>query len=160
MCDKFNFKSPILYILMRNDLYSLNSQPGKVAAQSAHAANKFTHKMSKIIEKLELKDKSVKDLLASEQKDDILTICAFKSWSTCTDQGFGTTIVLGAKMHDIYKTIEVAAKMNFVCDTVYDPTYPLEDGEIIHKIPLHTCGFIFGEKENLSVLLRQFQLFS
>ncbi len=60
---------PVLYIVMRNDLPSLN--PGKLAAQAAHVANAA---------------------VKSGAKD------AVKAWERQTSQGFGTTIVLGAPL--------------------------------------------------------------
>lgn len=59
---------PILYLIMRNDLRSLN--PGKLAAQAAHCANACVAKM-----------KGHK---------------ALREWEKESRQSFGTTIVLGA----------------------------------------------------------------
>lgn len=59
---------PILYLVMRNDLPSLN--PGKLAAQAAHCANACVAKM----------------------KNTALLL----QWQRQSKQSFGTTIVLGA----------------------------------------------------------------
>lgn len=59
---------PILYLVMRNDLPSLN--PGKLAAQAAHCANAC---------------------VAAMKGSAIL-----REWQRETPQSFGTTIVLGA----------------------------------------------------------------
>lgn len=60
---------PRLYIVMRNDLPSLN--PGKLAAQAAHVANVAVERGHRKI---------------------------VRQWQNQTKQGFGTTIVLGAPL--------------------------------------------------------------
>jgi hypothetical protein len=59
--------APVLYLVMRNDLPSLN--PGKLAAQAAHVANVAVKNANPKIR---------------------------KEWESQTKQHFGTTIVLGA----------------------------------------------------------------
>lgn len=59
---------PVLYLIMRNDLPSLN--PGKLAAQAAHCANACVARMR-------------------GHK-------ALRAWERQSRQSFGTTIVLGA----------------------------------------------------------------
>lgn len=102
--------------------------PGKAVAQGAHAANQFTH--------------------------------AYKGWDTVTTweaegDGFGTTIVLGVDEDTMRKTVQLAssAGKNICHDIVHDPSYPVRDGEITHLIPLDTCAYIFGHKEELRWLL-------
>lgn len=68
---------PILYLIMRNDLPSLN--PGKLAAQAAHCANACVALM--------------------ENKNPALLL----AWQGQSKQSFGTTIVLGAGLRFIAK---------------------------------------------------------
>jgi hypothetical protein len=62
--------TPVLYLIMRDDLPSLN--PGKLAAQAAHCANACVAKMRKA-------DSAM-----------------LRKWERESSQDFGTTIVLGA----------------------------------------------------------------
>lgn len=115
---------PILYILMRSDLESLT--PGKMAAQSSHAANMAVgdgrgHASNLIYE-----------------------------WERETNSHCGTTIVLdGGSMQDIRaKLIEVEAKSfgtkaELAYGVWHDPSYPLRDGKFTHLIPLDVCGWVF-----------------
>lgn len=120
---------------MRSDMVSLN--PGKVAAQACHAANKF------------VKSCTYKKSL--------------KEWEEQSDgQGFGTTIVLDAKyLSDIIDTIEeIKDGADFLdAGIVLDQTYPVRDGEVTHLIPVKTCGYVFGKKEALSPYLSKFELY-
>ena len=61
--------APALYIVMRNDLPSLN--PGKLAAQAAHVANVAVKRCGRKV---------------------------LRAWERQTTQGFGTTIVLAAPL--------------------------------------------------------------
>lgn len=61
---------PVLYLIMRNDLPSLN--PGKLAAQAAHCANACV-------------------AVARKKQPALL-----RQWERESRQAFGTTIVLGA----------------------------------------------------------------
>ena len=66
---------PILYILMRNDMDSMN--PGKAMAQASHAANAFV----------------ANDIWEMEQMPDGI-VDLKNQWQNETTQGFGTVIVL------------------------------------------------------------------
>lgn len=112
-----------LYILMRNDLNSLN--PGKACAQAAHAANMCVATCPSTFAPL---------LLLWEQE---------------TKQGFGTTIVLGVNEAELRETVAAAKDVGLHAGIVHDPTYPLRDGKVTHYIPLDTCAFIFGDKERV-----------
>jgi len=123
----------ILYILMRNDMDSLN--PGKGMAQSSHATNCF----SKKIESLRgFNESSLSDI-------------QFKSWSETTDSGFGTVIVLEVNETELKSAIDNANQLNVIADYVLDPTYPVRDGKVTHLIPIITCGYVFGNKEDSAV---------
>jgi len=133
---------PVLYILMRSDLDSLN--PGKAMAQASHASNAMVHKAS------QSKNKHVQKML--------------KKWQTETTQGFGTCLVLDC--HDEVNMIEILGefaerKCDIVGEIVNDPSYPIRDSEITHYISLNTCAYIFGDKndEEISMVLEKFSLY-
>ncbi len=98
---------PVLYLLMRTDLPSLNV--GKGYAQACHAGNAFDHEVARIWDTLSDDDK----ILITE-------------WRNQTTQGFGTTICLGATEHQIRSSVNEAYAEGLIADTVYDPTYPCE----------------------------------
>jgi Uncharacterized conserved protein len=114
-----------LYILMRTDLASMN--PGKAVAQGAHAANQCI---------ATLMDPSDRDL--------------YEEWVAQTSKGFGTTVTLGVNARQMYETISIARELGFHAGVVHDPTYPLRDGDVVHYLPLDTCGFVFGRKSHLT----------
>jgi len=120
---------PVLYILMRNDLDSMNS--GKAMAQASHASNAFVHHMHDKTRRISVEN----DML-------------FTKWTTETRQGFGTVIVLTVNEHEMQSAIDVASRVGLVAGVVHDPTYPLLDGDIVHYIPLDTCGYVFGNKDD------------
>ncbi len=127
---------PILYLIMRTDLDSLG--PGKGMAQACHAYG------------------AVKKVIRSNlvlQQD-------FLAWMSQTEQEFGTTIVLGGTIHEI-DTILYKAKhiKNMASGWVHDPTYPVSDGDIIHVLPMDTCGFVFGERRDIKELTRELNLY-
>ena len=107
---------PVLYILMRNDLDSMN--PGKAMAQASHASNAFIHEVTE-------------------------NAFNVQEWQECTDQGFGTVLVLGGSMKDIAETISEAKEAEYIAGVVHDPTYPILDGAVCHHIPLDTCAYMF-----------------
>jgi len=151
-------KNLCLYILMRNDLGSMQS--GRAAAQASHAASAFWHKYGK-----------TKDAQA---------------WAASTPQGFGTAIVLGATFEQIKEKCAAAISQKFPCDTVIDPDYAIAfSSELLpyldksvsgdparieqsatdpKKYILHrqevTCAYIFGDKEKLVELLGDLPLYS
>lgn len=109
-------KLPVLYILMRDDLDSLNS--GKGMAQASHASNAFVHAVD------------------SNNED-------YKRWAGCTEQGFGTVLVLAVDENKMRTAVDVASKLDFLSGVVHDPTYPILDGEVVHYIPIDTCAYVF-----------------
>lgn len=110
---------PTLYILMRNDMDSLN--PGKGMAQAAHAANHFTATIESY----------------SEFQDE------FNEWEKSTAQNFGRTIVLAVSSEELLKMTDAAGKAHLLYGLIIDPTYPLQDGDTTHLLSLMTCGWIF-----------------
>ena len=128
---------PVLYILMRNDLDSLN--PGKAMAQASHAYGAFLDKARDFPRYLDL-------VLA---------------WQRQTPQLFGTTIVLEAGEGEIkwvFDKLAVSRPYSLLAGWVHDPTYPLRDGLVTHILPLNTCAFVFGEREKAASLLEHLEL--
>lgn len=115
----------VLYIIVRNDLASMNA--GKAIAQGSHASNAFV--------------KYVED--DTPDCSDLIT------WQNETKQGFGTVLVLEANLEVMEKTINQMSRLGYYANTILDPTYPILDGEVCHHIPLITCGYVFvPRKEN------------
>ncbi len=133
--------NPVLYILMRSDMESLN--PGKAVAQGVHAGHQFVHDMTvppfgiphhhaKILEQYEL-------------------------WKEETGI-FGVTVTLDVDAHSLPGVVDFARRAGFLAGVTHDPSYPIKDGEITHELPVDTCGYVFGDKAELAPLLRQFGL--
>ena len=122
--------TPVLYILMRTDLDSMN--PGKAMAQASHASNQFVATLPK-------------------DAHDI-----YNEWLQCN--GFGTVLVLGVTEVQMRTSVAVANALDLVSDVVHDPTYPLRDGDSTHLIPLDTCAFVFGNKEDCTPVVGNFEL--
>ena len=97
--------NPVLYLIMRNDIPSMN--PGKLAAQACHVGHAFKHEFVK-------NKQAVKNLGK-----------LFKAWEKQTTQGFGTTITLGAT-GTVICGYGLGYFGNCFEGPVYDPTYPCE----------------------------------
>lgn len=140
--------NPILYVLMRDDLNSLNS--GKAMAQAVHAGNALETHFEIMTQNAAMTASAASDLSA-----------AFYEWKRQTSQGFGTTIVLGGPMTRIKVDIEWLQKFGFLASIVHDPTYPLSDGKATHLIPLDTCAYVFAPNKDddyLRVVLGKYDL--
>lgn len=142
----------VLYILMRNDLASMN--PGKAIAQGSHAANAFVYHFNGYAQ--EYNSKSVHEGIETA------SMIGFNEWEQSTPQGFGTVLTLEAKMADIQSVVSIFKGLNYVAGVVHDPTYPIVDGDVVHHIPLDTCAYVFipnKEKDEFaSMLLKRFPL--
>ena len=142
----------VLFLLMRNDLNSMNT--GKIAAQASHASNAFVHHYHAFCQEVNGNPVNLEESKA--------IINGFIEWEHATPQGFGTVLVLEGKMPAIASTIGIMKSMGYVAGVVHDPTYPIVDGEVVHHIPLDTCGYVFvANKEEdsfASALLKQFPL--
>ena len=127
----FDETFPVLYILMRSDLASLNA--GKAMAQASHAANAMVYRIK---HGKTVTNKHMKNML--------------NKWETDTKQGFGTCLVLDC--HNESDMLEVLSyftdEKNAIADIINDPTYPVRDGEITHYISLNTCGYVFLDKND------------
>ena len=135
---------PVLYILMRNDLASLNT--GKAIAQGSHASNAFV----KHIERHTQNTNAQSNIRTRDQ--DIIK--SFRDWEYSTSQGFGTVLVLEASMKDIQSRIDIFKSMGYISDIVFDPTYPILDGSIVHHIPLDTCGYVFVNDKDTDMIAK------
>lgn len=127
----------VLYILMRNDLDSMN--PGKAMAQANHAYGALKQR--------------VRSHLPMQP--------AYLAWMDQTPQEFGTTIVLTAhprQVNDVLARADRFFKKEVIAGWVHDPTYPIKDGRRTHLIPLDTCGFVFCTKEHGEDLLSHLEL--
>lgn len=115
-------QSPVLYILMRTDMESMNS--GKAIAQGSHAANAF------------INDQPIKvDPLVD-------------AWTKETPQGFGTVLVLAVDESQMRTAVAIAREIGLSAEVIHDPTYPLRDGSICHFLPIDTCAYIFMDKND------------
>ena len=127
MTEKDSKDKPILYILVRSDLASMNA--GKMAAQVSHAANAMVFEI--------------------EQSKDVYFKSLLQTWQNETSQGFGTAIVLdvgsGGKLTGLINSTKFSPKV--FSNQILDPTYPIKDGDVIHHIPLVTCAYAFMTKE-------------
>ncbi len=152
MKEEFNY--PLLYILMRTDLESMN--PGKAVAQGVHAGHQFVHEVEILRNKIGGSGVGGKPEDVFPNKYNIISM--YDSWSTRTGDGFGTTICLSVDDDTLHRVVAAGKTMRLFSNITHDPSYPLRDGSVTHFIPLDTCGFVFGEKEDLSILLGQFSL--
>ena len=125
-----NNQQPILYILMRTDLDSLN--PGKAMAQACHAANQFVFEIKNDYPKMNH---------------------VYKQWES-EGGSFGTTIVLDGGTHERISGLISMLKFDprYVAGMVMDETYPIRDGQVTWTLPVETCGFIFCTRENAEIL--------
>lgn len=154
MTDSF----PVLYILMRNDLESMN--PGKAMAQASHASNAFV--FAELKKMLSTPWKSVKDFYKVFIKGDTDDASLFIQWVHSTTQGFGTVLVLAVDEAQMRTASAAAghALSDIVSDVIHDPTYPVPDGDCCHFIPLDTCAYVFGDKNDpmLDVIVTDYLL--
>lgn len=125
--SKYIETQPVLCIFIRNDMKSMN--PGKAAAQASHCASM----LEKTIHKPETSD-AVKTL--------------HEKWSGETSQGFGTALTFSIKEKDMKLLDDLyqgdMAFQHSIFEICHDPTYPIQDGEVTHYIPINTgCYFFF-----------------
>ena len=123
---------PVLYILMRSDLDSMNA--GKAMAQASHASNAFVQSWN------DREHTTDTDILGAK-------------WMNSTDQGFGTVLVLEVNEKQLNSHVEAAKSAGFIANIVNDPTYPVRDGTACHFIPVDTCGYVFGDKNDITLQL-------
>lgn len=135
---------PVLYLIMRNDLNSLNC--GKLVAQGSHASNAFVKHFEQRMQHIN----AYADI--TTQDNEIMN--GFRSWEHSTAQGFGTVLVLEAPMKDIQPRIDMFKTMGYIADIVFDPTYPILDGSVVHHIPLDTCAYVFVTDKDTDLIAK------
>lgn len=120
---------PYLYILMRNDLASLNA--GKAVAQGTHAANQMVG---------DLRKQSEQQLLFTPGS----LFAALNVWEK-EARHFGTCIVLAVNEAQMRASVAKALgdALPSHAGICHDPTYPLMDGKTFHFIPVDTCAYVF-----------------
>ena len=134
---------------MRTDMSSLNA--GKGMAQAAHAANQFIYE--NVWHNREFFSKTGEDTVDDKQR-------LIRTWMSQA-AGFGTTIVLDATDElALTDAIDAARVHDLMAGLVLDPTYPVRDGLVTHSLPVITCGYIFGDKDNpfLQQITKKFAL--
>lgn len=122
---------PVLYIIMRNDLGSLNM--GKGIAQGSHASNAFVKNFYRTMQENSANPSPEHEILNS----------SFHQWENETPQGFGTVLVLEGKIQDIRHGIRTCQDRGYLADIVNDPTYPIKDGDTVHHLNLDSCAYVF-----------------
>lgn len=145
---KLLMEEPVLYILMRSDMDSLN--PGKAMAQASHATSMFY--------------REIQDNLAGPTM-----VKLFKKWTEQAD-GFGTCIVLDVlsednlydyvdKSDNYFEENDDSQTIMVYSGVVVDPTYPVKDGSVIHLVPVSTCGYVFTTKKIGDLLFKDLELY-
>lgn len=127
-----------LYIVMRNDMASLNA--GKACAQAAHAANQF-----------------IKETIYPATKVHPTGAALIKIWASSAN-GFGTTIVLDGAGDQIERALQMATSNGYICGATIDPTYPVQDGKTTHYVNIMTCAYFFLGKAQAKEVLSEFPL--
>jgi len=160
---------PVLYVLARNDLASMN--PGKLGAQSNHCGSAFDYHF-----------KYAKNITKENGE-------LYRKWQNETDQGFGTVLVLEVNETQMNSAVKIAEMLGFVSGIIHDPSYPyIVDKEVSDQIPMendavdkngnkiprffkndsvvihrpeNTCSFIFGNKDDpiLQAVVNNFGLY-
>ncbi len=136
-------EEPYLYILMRNDLASMNA--GKAVAQGTHAANQMVY---------EARQKAT-DTVPNAETDELEAL--LDSWETAA-HGFGTCIVLTVTEAEMRQAVASAKDDGVHAGITHDPSYPLWDGKTLHLIPLDTCGYVFARKFEAKPYVGRFSL--
>ena len=155
---------PVLYILMRVDLPSMNA--GKGMAQASHASNAFIKNIKGKKAKLCSEDH---DGEVEKYRDQIGLADIWELETPGIPQGFGTVLVLGVTKDQMYAAVQVADMLGFTNGVVNDPTSPYQTtAEIAALIDPNfhtlepavaddratlfrsedTCAYIFGDKND------------
>jgi peptidyl-tRNA hydrolase len=128
--DKPTLKEARLYIIMRRDLYDMNS--GKLGAQAAHAATKFVFDV--------LETSGAHGAVLRQDMDD---------WRAQGGGGFGTKITLHATLADMKATVAFmdGLKSGIMSGIVVDTSYPYRTvlGEV-YVAEEATCMYVFAPK--------------
>jgi len=107
--------NPYLYLLVRNDLHSMN--PGKMVAQAAHSANQFTFETDAYLEHSINMDRP-------SEPSDVVIQYNYNHW-LANVTGFGTTITLAVSLLELQTAVMVAQSLpELRSGQTIDPTYP------------------------------------
>ena len=127
--DKPTLTEPRLYTIVRRDLYDLT--PGKLGAQTGHAATKF-----------------VFDILDLPENQGSRRKAALDEWRQAGDGGFGTKITLYAVLNEMHATKEFMDTLGVQCGMVVDTSYPFRTqlGEVFTAVET-TCMYVFAQTD-------------
>lgn len=136
---------PRLYIMMRNDLVDLT--PGKAMAQTAHAANQFTHEFTNLKRKITNTE----------------TTKQYNEWLK-QGNGFGTTIILSASKQEIEQIIPLGISEGYECGFTFDTSYPIRSAaNETFLVNALTCAYVFvgpyTENYETEIKLRELKLY-
>jgi hypothetical protein len=156
---------PILYVLVRNDLESMN--PGKAIAQGTHAANQLVWEILfgkdvKSVEDFADRVRALQDKVDHIVQHDTYSnplLYALLDWSISAG-GFGTCICLEATSHEALTATIAAGSEDGKSYAVltHDPSYPVRDGRAFYHVPLDTAGAVFGRKQNAKPKVKNHRL--
>lgn len=130
-----------LFILMRNDLDSLNC--GKAIAQGSHATSDF---------------EAACEIKVSVDGKGCPEAPGFSEWKN-SGGNFGTVIVLEGNIHDIKNAVLKCKDNDYYAGITHDKSYPIKDGKVIHHFPLDTCGWVFVPDRTIFNLLDNLKLY-
>lgn len=122
------YENPVLYILVRKDMKSLNESVGRTGAQISHATSLFMSDLD------------------PHATDKIVNLQAWLG-----GHGAGTAVVLGVKnLLHLQELVDSARSLKLRAATFTDPDYIIRDGQAFHSAQISTCGYIFGPREECS----------
>lgn len=127
--DQKQIETGRLYVLMRTDMASMNA--GKAVAQGGHAVTVAL----------------MQGYESPRHREELM------AWSRETVQRFGTKITLGVNEAQMRSAVKAAQDLGLNAQIIHDPEYPLIDGDVVHLIPLDTCGYVFGTKSQVEHIL-------
>lgn len=119
---------PVLLILMRTDMDSMNS--GKAQAQACHVGSALA-------------------LCFEGDNDPSTAVRLYEKWRKETAQGFGHVDVRdGVGYEELQQEVETANRAGAIAELILDPTYPVKDGDVVHYVSIYTCAFVFCDKNS------------
>ena len=124
-----------LYILMRNDLYSLNA--GKSMAQASHASSQFINNYYNLLKR----DYDLNDPYKVNQE-------YIENWLN-EGNGFGTTIVMEGSNNNISEFVSDHIHNHYLYGYVKDTTYPFlgqkELLDLLSKDEINDLGIVIDD---------------